>query len=93
MTRTLIFTNLALLLATSPASAACLMSYCQEKAPTRSHITTPSQVIVSDLYSPGHDRRIQIRDTSQRIVGYVTRDGKITNTHRQKIGTIEELTR
>ena len=34
-------------------------------------------------------QRIQIRDTSRRIIGYIERDGTVTNTHRQKVGTID----
>ena len=92
MTRTLIFTTLAVLLAT-PASAACLMSYCKKEAPTRSYIVNNHRQIVGDLYDPGHDRRVQIRDKHRRIVGYVERSGQITitNPSRQPVATIEAL--
>ncbi len=66
MTRTLIFTTLAVLLAT-PASAACLMSYCKKEAPTRSYIVNNHRQIVGDLYDPGYNRRIQIRDLNEAI--------------------------
>ena len=93
MTRLLTLAILAVFLATSPVAAKCLMSYCQDDAPetTRRNITDPDRRIVGDLYSPKGSRRIQIRDTSRRIIGYVERDGKITNPSRQKVGSIEAL--
>jgi hypothetical protein len=91
--RTLIFTILAVLLLASPASAACVLSYCKKDAPTRSYITNPSRQIVGDLYDPGHGRRVQIRNNSRQILGYIERDGTITNRSRQKVGTIERLSR
>ena len=84
------------LAAPSPAQAACIMSYCQDAtastpAPSTSWaITNTSRQRLGDIYNPGHGRRIQIRDTSRRIIGYIEPDGRITNTHRQKVGTIEE---
>ena len=90
MTRTLTLILLAMLLAT-PASGACLMSYCKDKAPTRSYVTNTHRQIVGDLYSPGGGQRIQIRDTSRRIIGYVELDGSITNTRRQPVANIETL--
>ena len=81
---------LAMLLAT-PASARCLMSYCKDKAPSRSYITNNHRQKVGDLYSPGNGQRVQIRDTSRRIVGYIELDGTITDTHRRKVGSIETL--
>lgn len=74
----------------SPANSACLMSYCKDKAPTRTYITNIHRQKVGDLYNPGHGRRIQIRDTSRRIVGYIERSGRITNTHRQKKGQLHD---
>lgn len=83
------------------ANGACLMSYCKSNpvtpsydrsritnpvSPTRSLITNTHRQRVGDLYDPGHGRRIQVRDTSRRIIGYIERSGRITNTHRQKIG-------
>ncbi len=53
-------------------------------------ITNKHRQRVGDIYNPGHGRRVQIRDTSRRIVGYIERDGTVTNTSRQRIGTIEE---
>ena len=91
--RVLILSALAVVLLASPADARCLMSYCRDQAtastPTRSYITNTSRQIIGDIYNPGQGRRLQIRDTSRRIIGYIERDGTVTNTHRQKVGTIE----
>ena len=46
---------------------------------------------LADLYSPGNGQRVQIRDTSRRIIGYIELDGSITNTRRQPVGSIEAL--
>lgn len=73
-----------------PARSACLMSYCKDKAvtaTTRAYITNAHRQIVGDLYDPGTGR-VQIRDTSRRIVGYIERSGRVTNMRRQKIGEI-----
>ena len=76
----------------TPAEARCVMSYCDKAAsstPSRSYITNTSRQRLGDLYDPGQGRRVQIRDTSRRIIGYIERDGTVTNTHRQKVKTIE----
>ncbi len=49
----------------------------------------PIAATVGDIYNPGHGRRVQIRDTSRRIIGYIERDGTVTNTHRQPVADIE----
>ncbi len=93
MTRLLTLATLTVFLAASPVAAKCLMSYCQDDAPetTRRNITDPDRRIVGDLYSPKGSRRIQIRDKDRKILGYITRDGKITNPSRQRVGSIEAL--
>ena len=91
MTRVLILSTLAVMLLATPASARCIMSYCKDGATTRSHITNTHRQIVGDLYDPGHNRRIQIRDTGRRIIGYIERDGSITNTNRQPTGSVQDL--
>ncbi len=85
-----------LALSAAPASARCIMSYCKDSstastpAPSTSWpITNTSRQRLGDIYNPGHGRRLQIRDTSRRIIGYIERDGTVTNTHRQKVGTVE----
>ena len=90
MTRVLILAAIAVVLANSPASA-CIMSYCKDKAPSWTRITNTHRQIVGDLYDPGHNRRIQIRDTDRRIIGYIERDGRITNPSRQPAASIEAL--
>ena len=87
---------LAVVMATSPASARCIMSYCKDRAETVSPVPSTSWAITNtsrqrlgDIYNPGHGRRLQLRDNDRRIIGYIERDGTVTNTHRQKVGTIE----
>ena len=86
---------LAVILASPPVSAKCLMSYCKDQGTTstlsRSYITNTSRQIIGDLYDPGHGRRLQIRDRDRRILGFIEKDGTITNTRRQRVGTIEAL--
>ena len=89
--RTLIFTILAVLLLATPASAKCIMSYCKKEAPTRSYITNTHRQIVGDLYDPGHNRRVQIRNNARQIIGYITKDATITNTRRQTVLEVEAL--
>ena len=90
MIRLLILATVAvLLLASTEASARCVMSYCKADAPARSYITNNHRQIVGDLYNPGHGRRTQIRNNSRQILGYVEHDGTITNLRRQEVLSIE----
>ncbi len=96
--RFLILAAFAVALSAAPASARCIMSYCKDSstastpAPSTSWaITNTSRQRLGDVYNPGHGRRVQIRDTSRRIIGYIEADGTVTNTRRQKVGTIERL--
>ena len=41
-----------------------------------------------DIYNPGTGR-LQIRNNHWQIIGYIERDGTVTNTHRQKVGTLD----
>ncbi len=91
----IILAAFAVALSAAPASATCIMSYCKDGAVTASPapskswaITNTSRQRLGDIYNPGHGRRVQIRDTSRRIIGYIERDGIVTNTHRQKVGTL-----
>lgn len=91
---TLVLFGLLLLLAMCqppPSYAGCLLSHCktEQAGKKRTHITNTHRQIVGDLYNPGTGR-VQIRDTSRRIVGYIERSGRITNLHRQRIGKINE---
>ncbi len=86
---------LAVVMATSPASARCIMSYCKDSStaststPTRSYITNTHRQKVGDLYDPGHGRRLQIRNNHRQIIGYIEHDGTVTNTSRQPVAEIE----
>ncbi len=100
MTRLMILAATALPLIVSPvtADARCIMSYCKDGAATASPapstswaITNTSRQRLGDIYNPGHGRRIQIRDNSRRIIGYIERDGDITDKRRRKVGQIEDL--
>ncbi len=88
-----------ILMAASPAAARCFRfqadcsgsswSWQKPKPATSWAITNKHRQRLGDIYNPGHGRRVQIRDTSRRIIGYIERDGTVTTTHRQKVGTIE----
>ncbi len=86
---------LAVVMATSPASARCIMSYCKDATattaspPTRSYITNTHRQKVGDLYDPGHGRRLQIRNNHRQIIGFIEHDGTVTNTRRQPVAEIE----
>ncbi len=101
MTRLMILAATALPLIVSPvtADARCIMSYCKDGAATATSTPAPatswaimntSRQRLGDVYNPGHGRRLQLRDTSRHIIGYIERDGTVTNTSRQRVGTIEE---
>jgi len=70
-----------------PVSAKCYGAQC--KSGERIFITNEKRQRVGDVYNPGHGRRLQIRDTQRRIIGYIERGGVITNTRRQRIGVIK----
>ena len=96
--RVLILVALAVVLLSPEASARCIMSYCKGQATAstpapgeRRAITNTHRQIIGDLYDPGHGRRVQIRDTSRRILFYIERDGTVTNTSRQRVGTLEAV--
>ncbi len=78
----------------APANAAeCKWKFCRDRveAPTTRIITNTNRQRIGDLYSPGPGRRLQIRDNDLKILGYIEPSGRITNPHRQKVGSIEEL--
>ena len=93
----MILAALAVILSSPEASAACVMSYCKGDSAATSTpvpstswaITNTSRQRLGDVYNPGHGRRVQIRDTSRRIIGYIERDGTATNTSRQPVGPID----
>ena len=57
--------------------------------PTRSYIVNTHRQKIGDIYDPGHGRRLQIRNNSRQILGYIERGGTVTNTHRQKVGNLD----
>lgn len=79
----------------APPAAACYGWMCEETAtaPSRHDIIDPSRRIVGDRYRPTPDRRLQIRNKHRQIIGYIEADGTITNTSRQRVGTVEGLAR
>ena len=94
MIRLCILATLAVIFATSPASARCFKfqnGCAEDTGPSRHYITNNSRQIVGDLYDPGTGGRIQIRNTRRQILGYIERDGDITNTRRQKVLSVEGL--
>lgn len=73
----------------SPVNA-CEWSWCGEsEKPTRSYITNTHRQVQGDLYDPGNGRRVQIRNKHRQIIGYIEKDGRVTNTHRQTVKEIE----
>ncbi len=40
------------------------------------------------VLSPGW-KELEIRNNHRQIIGYIERDGTVTNTHRQKVGTLD----
>ena len=99
MTRlVIVLATLAVVLVASPASARCFkfQNGCTEATSTgtsRTYIVNQNRQKIGDLYSPGHGRRVQIRDNDRRILFYIEKDGTITDTRRRKVGTVEGLSR
>ncbi len=54
-------------------------------------ITDDRRRQIGDFYDPGHGRRLQLRDKDRRIIGYIERDGDITDRNRRKLGTLEDV--
>ncbi len=96
MTRILILATVVGVMMTSPASAACILSYCKgETGETstreiRSNWNNGRQR-VGDLYYSGRGGRVQIRNNSRQILGFIESDGTITNRSRQEVLSIETV--
>jgi hypothetical protein len=71
--------------------AVVLLVASDAMAGERYKITNDRRVELGDFYDPGHNRRIQIRDARRNIIGYVERDGTVTDSRRRKVGKIGEL--
>ncbi len=78
---------LAALLIAIPATA----DLTQAGEAKRYKITDDRRRVIADIYDPGTGGRLQIRDKHRRIIGYIERDGDITDKRRRKVGEIEEL--
>jgi len=95
--RIAILAALVLVAVASSAAANCgviLSTHCEttkeKPAPANSWpIRNESRQQLGDVYNPGNGRRLQIRDNSRRIRGYIESDGTITNPSRQPVGSIE----
>ena len=66
--------------------ASCTYSQAAEKY----ELTDERRVKVGDIYDPGHGRRIQIRDSRRNIIGYIEKDGTVTDKRRRKLGKVED---
>ena len=64
----------------------CTNMFCGPKA---RKITNERGQQRGDIYNPGHGRRLQIRDNRRRIIGYIERNGTVTDTRRRKIGRVK----
>ena len=71
--------------------AVVLLVAFEAMAGERYKITNDRRQVIGDVYDPGHDRRLQIRDNRRRILGYIERDGTVTDSRRRKFGKIGEL--
>ena len=93
MTRLLILAALAVgfFISIGPAVAGerCPLGICDGK---RAKTFDARGLRLGDIYSPGHGRRLQIRNKNLKILGYIEPSGKITDTRRRNLGRIE-LTR
>ncbi len=90
---TALMVTLALIAAPGTADARCFkfQNDCtaSSSTPTRSYIVNTHRQKVGDIYDPGHGRRLQIRNNHRQIIGYIERDGTVTNPHRQKVGNLD----
>ncbi len=96
MIRLLTLAAFAVVLASPATAGGCVLSYCKGETSTpstreiRSNWESGRQRL-GDLYDPGRGRRIQIRNNQRVIIGYITKDGSITNARRQPVANIEAL--
>ena len=86
---------LASTIATSPV-AACQFKFQCSRTVERSR---PQAILDrgrlrqrAEIYDPGHGKPLQVRDhRTLRVLGYIEKDGTITDWHRRKVGSIESL--
>lgn len=69
----------------------CEFKFCKNRAETPKTYVLRNlhRQKTGDIYDPGHGRRLQIRNNHRQILGYIERDGDITNLHHQKIGEVK----
>lgn len=53
-------------------------------------ITNDRRQKLGSIYDPGTGDRLQIRDNQRRIIGYIEKDGTITDSRRRKVGEIDQ---
>ncbi len=71
--------------------AVALLVAFEAMAAEKHKIRNDRNQLIGDFYDPGHGRRLQIRDNRRRIIGYVERDGTVTDKRRREVGKIGEL--
>lgn len=64
------------------ATLACIATANADSGDRRK-ITDNRRNVIGDVYDPGHGRRLQLRDNRGRIVGYIERDGTLTDPRRR----------
>ena len=84
----MIFIDVPVAVLASPAEARCykFQNDCtaSTSTPTRSYIVNTHRQKVGDIYNPGTGR-LQIRNNHRQIIGYLERDGTITNSRRRPV--------
>ena len=70
----------------APAVAKCSFNICDGK---RAKTFDARGLRTGDLYNPGGNRRLQIRNKNLKILGYIEPSGKITDTRRRKLGKVK----
>lgn len=54
-------------------------------------VTDDRRQKLGDIHNPGHNRPLQIQGSQRRIIGYIDKSGALTDAHRRKVGTVEDL--
>ena len=94
ITKAALLLTITLPVALTGNAAECQFKFCryqQTVGTTIRVITDENRIRLGTLYTPIPGERTQIRDNNLKILGYIEPSGRITNPHRQKVGSIEEL--